>query len=32
MKWHKYEPFPDSKSLEAILEVIAEDKHGFFLS
>lgn len=30
MKWHRYEPFPESKSLEEILEVIAQDKHGCF--
>ena len=30
MKWHRYEPFPESKSLEAILEVIAEDRYGCF--
>ncbi len=30
MKWHKYPPVPDSKSLEKILEVIDEDSHGCF--
>ncbi|MCP3931719.1 MAG: DUF3024 domain-containing protein, partial [Bacteroidetes bacterium] len=30
MKWHRYEPFPESKSLEEILEVIGQDKHYCF--
>ena len=30
MKWHKYPPFPNSSSLEKILEVIDEDSHGCF--
>lgn len=30
MKWHCYQPFPDSNSLEEILEVIGQDTHGCF--
>ena len=29
-KWELYEPFPTSKKLEAILEVIKEDAHACF--
>lgn len=28
MKWHGYEPFRESDSIEEILEVINQDKHG----
>ena len=30
LKWHIYKPFPISKSLEQILEVIEQDSHGCF--
>ena len=30
LKWHSYQPFPTSKSLEKVLEVIEEDTHGCF--
>jgi hypothetical protein len=30
LKWHSYEPFPDSTSLEKILEIVDEDDHGCF--
>jgi len=30
LKWHSYPPFPASKSLEKILEVIKQDSHGCF--
>lgn len=30
MKWHGYEPFRESKSLEEILEVIKQDQYGCF--
>ncbi|MBW1965665.1 MAG: DUF3024 domain-containing protein [Deltaproteobacteria bacterium] len=30
MKWHGYEPFQESKSLEKILEVINQDQYGCF--
>ena len=30
LKWHSYTPFPASKSLEKILEVIEQDSHGCF--
>ena len=30
LKWHNYKPFPTSKSLEKILEVIEQDPHGCF--
>ena len=30
LKWHSYKPFPASKSLEEILEVIEQDSHGCF--
>jgi len=30
LKWHSYQPFPTSKSLEKILKVIEEDSHGCF--
>ena len=30
LKWHSYQPFPSSKSLEKILQVIEEDSHGCF--
>lgn len=31
LKWHSYPPFPESKSLEEILEVIEQDLHACFL-
>ena len=30
LKWHRYQPFPSSKSLEEILEVVSQDPHGCF--
>jgi hypothetical protein len=30
LKWHSYKPFPTSKTLEEILEVINQDPHGCF--
>ena len=30
MKWHRYQPFPESNSLEEILEVVGEDAHHCF--
>ncbi len=30
MKWHWYEPFEDSESLEEILNAIDQDEHGCF--
>lgn len=30
LTWHGYSPFPTSKSLEEILEVIGEDEHHCF--
>jgi len=30
LKWHSYQPFPTSKSLEEILEEISRDPHGCF--
>ncbi len=30
MKWHSYEPFRESESLEEILKIIGEDKHYCF--
>jgi hypothetical protein len=30
MKWHGYEPFRESESLEEILEVVGQDRHGCF--
>lgn len=30
MKWHSYKPFPESKSIEKILETIKEDAHCCF--
>ena len=30
LKWHSYTPFPSSKSLEEILEVINQDQHCCF--
>ena len=30
LKWHTYKPFPDSRSLEKILEIVDEDDHGCF--
>lgn len=30
LKWHSYPPFPVSKSLEKILEVIEQDSHHCF--
>jgi hypothetical protein len=30
LKWHSYKPFPASKSLEKILEVIEQDSHNCF--
>jgi hypothetical protein len=30
MKWHSYKPFPETKSLEELLENIAQDEHGCF--
>ena len=30
LKWHRYGPFPESDSLEKILDVIDEDKHHCF--
>ena len=30
LKWHSYQPFPTSKLLEEILEVINQDPHGCF--
>lgn len=30
MKWHVYEPFKESSSLEKILEIIEEDAHSCF--
>lgn len=30
LKWHRYEPFPESKSLEAILNIIKEDAYHCF--
>lgn len=29
-KWHGYQPFPSSASLEKILEAIEQDPHGCF--
>ena len=29
-KWHAYQPFPSSASLEKILETIDQDPHGCF--
>jgi hypothetical protein len=29
-KWHAYQPFPSSASLEKILETIEQDPHGCF--
>ena len=29
-KWHVYQPFPSSASLEKILEAIEQDPHGCF--
>jgi len=29
-KWHGYQPFPSSASLEKILDVIEEDRHNCF--
>jgi len=30
LKWHSYKPFPTSKSIEEILEVIHQDQYGCF--
>lgn len=30
LKWHSYKPFPSSRHLEDILEVIGKDQHGCF--
>ena len=30
MKWHSYQPFPNSKSLEEILKAIEQDSNGCF--
>lgn len=30
LKWHSYQPFPTSNSLEEILEEINQDPHGCF--
>lgn len=30
MKWHGYEPFAESKSLENILEAVGQDEYGCF--
>ncbi|WP_442875404.1 DUF3024 domain-containing protein [Desulfobacula sp.] len=30
MKWHGYEPFRESDSLEEVLEIINQDKYGCF--
>jgi hypothetical protein len=30
LKWHSYKPFPESSSLEKILEVIAQDRYNCF--
>ncbi len=30
MKWHSYKPFPASKSLEDIIEIIEQDAYGCF--
>jgi len=30
MKWHRYEPFGDSESLNEVLEEIDQDEYGYF--
>ena len=30
LKWHSYQPYPVSNSIEKILEVIEQDSHGCF--
>ena len=30
LKWHRYDPVPEAKSLENVLKVIEEDAHGCF--
>lgn len=30
LKWHSYQPFPESKGIEEILQTIQEDSHGCF--
>jgi hypothetical protein len=30
MKWHRYKPFGDSKSLDEVLKEIDQDEHGCF--
>lgn len=30
MKWHRYEPFRESESIEEILKVIEQDQYGCF--
>jgi len=30
MKWHKYEPFGESESLEKVLKAIDQDQHCCF--
>jgi hypothetical protein len=30
LKWHKYEPVPEVRTVDAFLRLIDEDKHGCF--
>ena len=30
LKWHSYQPFPESSTLEEILDVISDDSQGCF--
>lgn len=30
LKWHSYDPWPESKTIDPLLDIVAADKHGCF--